>query len=173
MSAHPDSIGPEEAAVDDKSKATHPIDGPAETGERRRTHHDIPDHGHNPSTQTEVEQNPDLALHYSHEHQHQHLHHNRASLAGRHDEVLYSEGTTTDQHQLGPQNPQDYVRHSLRPAHVDEKDFITMDAEKGAIDPPRIETDGSEDDGKRHRLSRSYSKYKIFVHLFIWLLFTG
>lgn len=161
---------PHRDIVDEPS---HPVDGHGETGERRRTHHDIPDHGHNPSMQQGVDPNPDLALHYSHEHQHKHLHHNRASLAGRHDEVLYSEGTTYDKAHIDPKGPQDYVSHNLRDPHNEKTEFAG-DAEKGALSEPlRMGSNGSEDDGQKHRASRSYSKYKIFVHLFIWLLFTG
>ncbi|KIY02232.1 uncharacterized protein Z520_02370 [Fonsecaea multimorphosa CBS 102226] len=175
MSSNPDSIDPKEVKVIDDDDLMHLADAPAEGGERRRTHHDIPAHGHNPSMQKDVDENPDLALHYSHEHQHKHLHHGRPSLADRHDEVLYADGTTIDQH-IGSKNPQDYVKHQLRQPSgpVNEKDFITMgDAEKGDVDPTRVLTNTSEDDGRKHRFSRTYGKYKIFVHLFIWLLFTG
>ncbi|OAL39828.1 hypothetical protein AYO20_00740 [Fonsecaea nubica] len=176
MSSNPAPVDPKEVkGINDDAVQMHPTDAPAEIGDRRRTHHDIPAHGHNPSLQKDVDENPDLALHYSHEHQHKHLHHGRPSLSGRHDEVLYADGTTIDQHVAG-KNPQDYVKHQLRhPSEaVNEKDFITMDdAEKGDVNPARVSTNGSEEEGKQHRLSRVYSKYKILVHLFIWLLFTG
>jgi len=174
MASTQDDIGPKDVPTKDVvAEPTHPVDGRGETGERRRTHHDIPDHGHNPSMQRDVDENPDLALHYSHEHQHKHLHHNRASLAGRHDEVLYSEGTTYDKAHIDPKGPQDYVHHQLRDPHNEKSEF-PGDTEKGAIEEPtRLDSNGSEDDGQKHRLSRNYSKYKIFVHLFIWLLFTG
>ena len=173
MSANPDSI---DRPVD-KDALAHHTSAPAEGGERRRTHHDIPDHGHNLSMQQSVDENPDLALHYSHEHQHKHLHHGRPSLAGKHDEVLYAEGTDIDNH-LGFVNngPQDYEKHQLRKPseQIHEKDFSnSSDAEKGIVDPTRIMTNSSEDDGKKHRFSRTYAKYKIFAHIFIWLFFTG
>ena len=175
MSSNPDSIEPKEVGVADNAAAhQHPTDAHAEGGERRRTHHDIPDHGHNLSMQQSVDQNPDLALHYSHEHQHKHLHHGQPALAGKHDEVLYADATTTDQH-FGTKNAQDYIKHQLRgpSEQVNEKDFIsTGDAEKGELDPAQLTTTSSEDDGKKHRASRTYSKYKIFVHLSIWVLFT-
>ena len=152
----------------------HPVDGHGETGLHRETHHDIPEHGHNVSKQTDVDENPDLTLHYSHEHQHNHLHHNRASLAGRNDELLYAEGTTFDKSNIGEVNPQDYKAHHLRQqSPVDEKDFAAADAEKGGVGPMTVDTNGSEEEGRNHRVARTYSRYKIFVHLFIWLLFTG
>lgn len=160
MSTNPDATTPH-------------TDGHGEIGDRRHTHHDIPEHGHNPSKQTDVDENPDLTLHYSHEHQHNHLHHNRASLAGRHDDVLYADGTTFDKGNIGDVGPQDYRTHHLRPSQIDEKDFIQRDAEQGDTDPSRVDTSSSEDDGRKHRVSRAYARYRIFVHLFIWLLFTG
>ncbi|EXJ87324.1 CNT family concentrative nucleoside transporter [Capronia epimyces CBS 606.96] len=154
----------------EEEKQAHSVDAPAEVGDRRHTHHDIPDHGQNPSMQQGVEENPDLTLHYSHEHQHQHLHHGQPSLVGRHDEVLYAQGTTFDRSTIKDPGPQDYIKHHLRPEHADERDFVAVDAEKGVIDSTRIESEG---EGNSHSLSSLYSKYKIFVHLFIWLLFTG
>lgn len=171
MSAHQDSIEPEEVNV----AGSHHVDAPAEGGERRRTHHDLPEHGHNLSMQRSVDENPDLALHYSHEHQHKHLHHGQPALVGKHDEVLYADGTTTDQHYV-KQNPQDYTKHQLRPPieQVNEMDFINNgDAEKGEVDATQLTTTSSEDDGKKHRVSRTYARYKVFAHIFIWVLFTA
>ncbi|KIW19043.1 hypothetical protein PV08_03333 [Exophiala spinifera] len=139
-------------------------------------HHDIPEHGHNPSKQTGVDENPDLTLHYSHEHQHKHLHHDQHALSGRHDEILYAEGTTFDPSNIGEVGPQDYKTHHLRPQHhVDEKDFIAADAEKGVIGKigHPDSSDSDQGDSRSHRFRRAYVNYKIFVHLFIWLFFTG
>jgi CNT family concentrative nucleoside transporter len=177
MASNPDSIDPKEVKHVDDGVHAHHTDAPAEGGERRRTHHDIPDHGHNLSMQKSVDENPDLTLHYSHEHQHKHLHHGRPSLTGKHDEVLYAEGTTIDNHMaFVNDNPQDYSKHQLRKPseQIHEKDFSNSDdAEKGITDPTRIATNSSEDDGKKHRISRTYAKYRIFVHIFIWLFFTA
>ncbi|EXJ83499.1 CNT family concentrative nucleoside transporter [Capronia coronata CBS 617.96] len=174
MSRSHSPLGTKLDAPDGEKQRTHSVDARAELGDdRRHTHHDIPDHGHNPSAQKGVDENPDLTLHYSHEHQHTHLHHGRPSLAGRHDDVLYAEGTTFDRSNLNDPGPQDYSQHHLRGERADQKDFVTTDAEKGALGPAPVETNSSEEEGKQHRLPRVYSKYKIFVHLFIWLLFTG
>lgn len=174
MSRSRSPLGTKPDAIEEERHRRHSVDAPAEPGhDRRETHHDIPAHGHNPSAQKGVDENPDLALHYSHEHQHKHLHHGRPSLSGRHDEVLYADGATFDRPNVNDPGPQDYIKHHLRSERADEKDFVTMDTEKGAIDPSRTETTGSEVEGKGHRLPRIYSKYKIFVHLFIWLVFTG
>ena len=132
-------------------------------------HSALPQHGHNASLQHNVQPNPDLALHYSREHQHEHLHHNRASEAGRHDDVVYSKGTTFEKSNIPDQDPQD---HNLHHRHRSEKDldFIASDAEKATISPTTT-TEG--EDQKKHKFSRFYAKYRIFFHLFIWLVFTG
>ena len=129
-------------------------DSVAIEGDRHHTHHDIPAHGHNLSTQKSVEENPDITLHYSHEHQHDHMHHGRTSLTARHDDILYAKGTTFDKSNVGDQ---DHSHHH----HT-----------KAGVSPTKISTNDVED-GQKHRFSRFYRKYKIFFHLFIWLVFTG
>lgn len=153
-----------------------PTSDPAVLGARAGVlpnHGDLPAHGHNPSVQHAVDPNPDLALHYSHEHQHGHLHHgHKASVsADKHDHVVYATGAedkVTDRNLLG-KSSQDYTQHVLR----DEKgDFINVaDAEKGNSSPTRLSSE--EGDGKKHRFSPFYKKYRIFFHLAIWLLFTA
>lgn len=134
-------------------------------------HGDLPAHGHNPSLQHGVDANPDLALHYSHEHQHAHLHHgHKASIAHDKDEhVSYATGEEPRGDILG-KSEQDYTSHKLRA--VDEKaEFHAQDSEKGVVSPTRLSSE--EGDGKKHRVSRFYKKYRIFFHLAIWLLFTA
>jgi hypothetical protein len=147
----------------------------AEVGQWHKTHHDFQEHGHNPSRQEGVTENNDLALRYSHEHQHQHLHHGRTSISGRHDDILYAKGTTLDKHVP----TQDFSHH---PHSVDAKDQLyggssdSTDAEKGGLHATRVSTTGTNDGenaGRKYRFSTFYAKYKIFFHLFIWLLFTG
>lgn len=164
----PKTAPSQEVITDDKP--SHPVDGHGEIGERRMKHHDLPDHGHNISTQKSVDENPDLALHYSHEHQHMHLHHGRAALAGRADEVVFSDHTTVDKSNIPDVSDQNYVKHHMQ--HADHTPGYP-DAEKGTVDPSRVDSSNSEDDGHKHRFSRKYSSYKIFVHIFIWLFFTA
>ena len=170
MGANEDPINPVAATTEAEAGDVH------NKRDNIATHHGIPEHGHNPSKQIGVEENPDLTLHYSHEHQHKHLHHGRPSLSGRDDEVLYAEGTTFDKSNIGEVGPQDYKTHHLLTQHpVDEKDCGAGDAEKGAIGQMGVPDSTSSDqgDGRNHRFKRAYVKYKIFVHLFIWLFFTG
>jgi CNT family concentrative nucleoside transporter len=168
MSTNHDSIEPSRVAVIDKAPGAAAI----AADKNDNTRHDFPAHGHNPSTQQGVDENPDLTLHYSHEHQHKHLHHGQKSITARdHEDVLYAEGTTFDRSNIDDQGPQNYKTHHLRRS-VDEKAAGYSDPEKGALGPARVES-SEEGDAKKHRMSRTYSKYKIFVHLFIWLVFTG
>lgn len=149
----------------------HGRDSIVQEGEWHKTHHDFGEHGHNPSLQKDVQENPDLALRYSHEHQHQHLHHGRNSLSGRHDDILYAKGVDASHIP-----PQDYSHHHTVPENsVDSKDqrFSVTDAEKGDLSPSKVSTNEGERAGRKYRFSGFYSKYKIFFHLFIWLFFTG
>ena len=161
------------AMVPDQQPAAsnpHGRDSVAQEGEWHKTHHDFQEHGHNPSRQKSVEENPDIALHYSHEHQHNHMHHNRTSLSGRHDDILYAKGV--DQ----PHIPKQDFSHHKHPSHsVDTKDhdYSESDPEKGGMSPTKVSTNENGDDGRKHRFSHFYRKYRIFFHLFIWLVFTG
>jgi concentrative nucleoside transporter, CNT family len=147
----------------------------AHEGERHHQGHDLPAHGHNPSVQRDVNPNPDLALHFSHEHQHDHMHHGASALAGKHDDILYAHGTTVDQH-IDTQDHSHTVHHHAKHAHVGvdskDQDLSEHDPEKGDLTPTKVATNETED-GRRHRFSRFYAKYKIFFHIAIWLVWTG
>ena len=159
------SINGENEAHETKEVTAEPyIDVTTESGERVG----LPAHGHNPSAQHHVIPNPDLALHYSHEHQHKHLHHSHAAEAGRKDEIAYSTGTTFERSNIPNQNPQAYDTH--RSPAVDDKTIIMQD------DTEKVELDrqaSDDEDSRPHRWSRLYRKNRIFVHIFIWLFFTG
>lgn len=121
---------------------------------------------HNISSQHHVVPNSDPALEASHEHHHSHLHHDAFAEKGCEDEVVYSKGTTLERSTIPNESPQD---HELHRRHQLEKGAVELgDAEKG-MSPVRYE----EDDPQTHTFSRFYAKYRIFFHLFVWLLFTG
>lgn len=175
MSGEKETEGAHQDIADEKPH--HPTDAVAHEGERHGVHHDIPDHGHNPSLQKDVIENPDVTLHYSHEHQHNHMHHGRSSLADRHDDILFAKGTEIDnRHDFIVGQDHSHHHHAMKPS-VDTKDHIysesgASDPEKGGLEAARIETNDT-DDGQKHRFSRFYRKYKIFFHLFIWIVFTA
>lgn len=131
---------------------------------REPTH--IAPHAHNSSPQHHVVPNLDPALEISNEHHHRHLHHDAFAEKGREDEVVYSKGTTFEKSIIPEESPQDHDLHRRR--HPEKGGVEVEDAEKG-VSPIRSE----EADPQTHTFSRFYAKYRIFFHLFIWLLFTG
>ena len=175
MSSEPTNTSPPKDVVAEKPVETanpHGRDSIPAEGDWHKTHHDFQEHGHNTSTQKDVSENPDLTLHYSHEHQHNHMHHGRTSLSGRHDDILYAKGTTFDK----PHVPdQDFSHHKLPSHSVDAKDqaYSESDPEKGGMSPTKISTNESGADGRKHRFSSFYRKYRIFFHIAIWLFFTA
>ena len=135
--------------------------------------------GHNASAQHNVVLNTDPALEKSHEHNHGHLHHDARAEKGREDEVVYSKGTTFERSIIPHQDPLDHDLHrrhrpelaeGLQVGQTNEKSaqMEVVDAEKGNLSPIR-----SEEDPQSHKFARFYARYRIFFHLFIWLVFTG
>jgi len=133
----------------------------------------LPAHGHNASSQQDVSSNPDLALHYSHEHQHQHLHHDKRSLQGRDDEVVYSHGHDVEKSNVPNQNTQDSHHHAHYTAEktTAKSGIVQADAEKGLVSPASLSQE--EDDPRSHKVSGFYSKWKIFFHAALLALMTG
>jgi hypothetical protein len=123
-------------------------------------------HGHNTSTQHDVELNSDLALHLSREHHHQHIHHSAHAQKGRTDEPFYSKGTTSEISAIPDAGPQDHELH--RRHHPEKNGFAHGDAEQGGnINPIQ------EEDPQTHAFSGFYVYWRTFFHIFIFLLFTG
>ncbi|KAI1074036.1 H+/nucleoside cotransporter [Whalleya microplaca] len=110
--------------------------------------------GRNSSTQEGIAPNPDPALDIENQHHHEHLHH-RGSTNHLDEEVVYS--TTSPKKSV--EKPQDYAT-----------------AEKSVTDEEsgNVGVIGREDgDGKKHYISSFYRRFRAYVHLFIWLLFTA
>ena len=123
---------------------------------------------HTASTKYRLEPNNDPALDPAHEHHHTHLHHSERAVAGREDDMMYSK-ETTDEPSTIPH--QDALDHALNRRHhlPDQKAGVNVtDTEKGGLSPIQ-----SEEDPQSHTFARFYSRYRIFFHLFVWLLFTG
>lgn len=119
------------------------------------------------SDQRKMLSNPDLAMDISHEHHHAHVHHSEHALQGRTDEVVNSSGTTAEKSTIPDQ---DLLDHILHRKHLVEKngEINITDTEKGNNNPL-----DPEEDPQTHTFSRFYRRYRIFFHIFIWLLFTG
>ena len=124
---------------------------------------------HNTSPQEHVEPNLDPALDISREHYHSHLHHSTRATEGREDDnVAYTKGTTSEQSNIPNQDPQDHALH--RRHNVEEKkgQVHVIDEEKGTSSPIEQEVDP-----QTHTLSNFYARFRVYFHVFIWLLFTG
>ncbi|KAI2472707.1 H+/nucleoside cotransporter-like protein [Annulohypoxylon bovei var. microspora] len=113
--------------------------------------------GHNASPQEGVVPNPDPALDFSNEHHHAHLHHGGlASNPVNHpDEVVYS--TASPEKSLD--KPQDYS--------TAEKSVT--DEESGNVG----HIGGDESEKRPNWIVFWYRKYRAYVHIFIWLVFTA
>lgn len=128
--------------------------------------------------------NNDPALDPAHEHHHAHLHHSARAEEGRHDDVVYSIGTTGEKSTIPDQDPMDHNLHRRHhpehhPERTSDNDLkdpaltydVKYDAEKGSLGA--VNSSGQERDPQSHKFARFYAKYRIVWHLFIFLLFTG
>ncbi|KAL8769188.1 MAG: hypothetical protein Q9209_004822 [Squamulea sp. 1 TL-2023] len=131
---------------------------------------DSKSHSHNPSAQHNVEKNNDPALDTANEHTHGHLHHTAQANQGRED-TKYSKGTTYEHSNIPSQDPHDQTVHRrhLPDGPGPKLPAAIADTEKGNFSPDNR----SDEDPQTHTLSSFYAKYRIYFHLFIWLLFTG
>ncbi|KAI1639232.1 hypothetical protein F4809DRAFT_155811 [Biscogniauxia mediterranea] len=113
--------------------------------------------GHNASPQIGVAPNPDPALDISNEHRHAHLHHGGAAAdhANHPDEPVYSSAT--------PEKSFDKARDF--PA---TEKFVN-DEESGNVGHIQKHDDTSI----WHMLGVWYRRFKIYVHLFVWLVWTA
>jgi concentrative nucleoside transporter, CNT family len=122
--------------------------------------------GHDASQNLRVG-NPDPALEVSHEHHHEHLHHD--AKITREESTVYTKGTTDEPHIIPHADPLDGVhKRNVNASYEKGEDVRVADTEKGNISSLE-----EEEDPREHKLSNLYAKYKVFVHLFIFLLFTG
>lgn len=141
------------------------------------------DSNHNTSPQHNVVPNPDPVLDKSKEHHHGHLHHDTLSERGRQDDIMYSIGTTGEKSMIPDADPNDDALH--RRIHAErhaEHHPVEVKAPEPAMayDEQYDEEKGSPEttqeenaDPQRHTIARLYRRYRLFVHLFIWLFFTG
>jgi CNT family concentrative nucleoside transporter len=124
--------------------------------------------GHNSSSQVGVDRNPDPALDYANEHRHGHPHHHGAAAKSleKHDEVMYSSGTTEKGHDLMDRPLQDYSTHKLNDATIEK----SIDEESGNVGAIRDGEDGVPTNG---RYRRYYRKIRPFIPIAIWMVFTA
>lgn len=118
-----------------------------------------------PSNPT-VNANPDPALDPAHEHQHKHLHH----ATGGVQNISYTTHTTNEPSVIPKADPLDNNHHG-----ISEKtgNLHISDEEKGGSYMTPSDSHVEESDPRDHKLSNLYVKARPFVHVFIFLLFTG
>ena len=130
---------------------------------------------HNRLAQTGAAVNPDPALDIRHEQFHAHLHHSSRAEQGRSHDPSYAVGTTFEPNVIPQRDPQGYTSHprlDSRTPTTTKLGADVGDVEKGSTSP----ADGSSEqgeDGQKYSLIRLYKKYRIFFHIFVFLLFTG
>ena len=130
----------------------------------------IASHQHNTSLQHNVVPNNDPALDVAHEHRHDHLHHDADAERGRHDEVVYSKGTTDEKSTIPHQDLQD---HDLARRKHEEAVKSTPVVYDNLPSAEKASSGSEELDPQTHTVSNFYRKYRLFFHLFIWMVFTG
>ncbi|KAL8675154.1 MAG: hypothetical protein Q9168_000407 [Polycauliona sp. 1 TL-2023] len=125
---------------------------------------------HNASAQQNVEKNNDPALNTANEHTHTHLHHTAQADRGRPD-TEFSRGTTYEDSTIPSQDPHDQSVHRrhLHDAPGPKLPAAVADTEKGNLNSDST----SDEDPRTHTFSSFYLRYRVYFHLFIWLLFTG
>lgn len=125
-------------------------------------------HSHNSSAQQHVQENNDAALDTANEHTHKHLHHSAHAERGR-DKMEFSKEPTYQDSNIHSHDPDGHQHvHQRNTPNGSTIPAVIPDAEKGSLD-----RQDSEEDPRTHALSSAYLKYRVFVHVFIWLLFTG
>ena len=125
---------------------------------------------HNASLQPHVIPNDDPALDRAHEHHHTHLHHDANAEKRREDEVVYSKGTTNEKSTIPHQDHQDHDLSRRKHTDISKGTPIASDS---LADAEQGGSASEELDPQTHTASNLYRKYRLFFHLFIWLVFTG
>jgi CNT family concentrative nucleoside transporter len=136
-----------------------------------------------------VVQNLDPALDPAHEHSHGHLHHSAKAEQGRHDDPVYSIGTTGEKSTVPDADPMDHALH--RRGHPERHNLSSGDKDinNKDIKDPSIAYDNKydvenasagiaggfseEEREKDTGFAKIYRRYRIFFHIGIFLLFTG
>ena len=131
----------------------------------------VEQNAHNASPQIGVIRNNDPALDIAREHHHGHLHHSAAAVKGLENEVSYTKGTTDEPSTIPRADAMDnalHRRHKVEESGYASKMMEVQDEEKGTMSHTP-----SEEDPRHHGLSNWYSRFRVFVHIFIFMLFTG
>ena len=124
---------------------------------------------HNASTQYGVKPNPDPLLLRSNEHHHQPLHHTAKVGKMEEGDLMYAQEKTLETGGNPARQATDHAHGHASSIDVKGGQVNVLDTEKGNYSGE----DSSEEDPRRHRLSRFYRHFRPAVHAFILALFTG
>ncbi|KAL6882187.1 Na+ dependent nucleoside transporter C-terminus domain-containing protein [Trichoderma longibrachiatum] len=115
-----------------------------------------------------IHHNPDPALEPAHQHQHHHKHHSSRVDAAGHDDAVYAKGVNLDPDLVPAQDhTHDEKHHIPAPEYSDHEKIGQTDIVRTGIDSDEA------DSQRRWRFGIAYRHYRAFVHVFIFLLFTG
>ncbi|CAK4031699.1 H+ nucleoside cotransporter [Lecanosticta acicola] len=113
----------------------------------------------------------DPALDPTHQHQHPHLHHTARASHDGNDQPRYTTGTTNEPSIIPNASPQD---HGQLHQDADKKaDYHVADVEKGNVSPVTPTTSLDQSPEQSGKGARFYRRYRIWVHLALWIVATG
>ena len=108
------------------------------------------------------------ALQDSNERHHDHVHPNSDLEKGQEDEIIPSYDTSLEGRTIPHQKSRDHELHKRRHADKAKEPTAAVDPEQGTMSLSHF-----EENPQTHAFSSFYKRYRIFFHLFIWLVFTG
>ena len=114
--------------------------------------------GHNPSPIQDVIQNDIPAIPSPHEHNSEHMHQDEHTDRGRKDGIAYSCGTTFEKSSTTPQDPPHHDLHWRQHG----------DMAKEPVAPSH-----SSEDPQTHSFPKFHTRYRLFFHVFLGIIFTG
>jgi CNT family concentrative nucleoside transporter len=115
----------------------------------------------------------DPALDAANQHQHAHLHHSPNAVHEGNDVPSYTIGTTKEHSTIPGPSPQDHGIQHHDQGYDDKKHDYRVDVEQGKVSAvtPTTSLEGSPEDSERK--STFYRKYRVYIHIAIWLLVTA
>ena len=119
------------------------------------------------SPQQNVIQDKVPKLQSPNEHHHKNVQHACHVEKGREVEAIYSYGTPFNESTFQHQDLQDHDLHRKRHIDIAKEPTAALDTEQV------MSSNDHEEQPQTHILLRSYNRYRIFFHLFFWVIFTG
>ena len=120
---------------------------------------------HDAYSQTNVVAHADSSLDKDLEYQHEDLHHHTSGKKQGEDQIVHTQDATKESLNLPVKGTSLYHGDG---ATMSEKPKTVLDPEAGSLTEVQL-----EDDAQTSKLSSRYSRYRLYIHLVIWLFFTG